>query len=85
MPEVTYYRYKMGKPIEFTEPKSELITSHSMRRAFCTRHLNSGYFNETDVLQMLGSKDITELQRYVKVESSSLDKKARASAAKVAV
>ena len=54
MPEITYHRFKMGKPFQFTEPKCQLISSHSMRRGFCTRHLNSGYFNETDVLQMLG-------------------------------
>jgi hypothetical protein len=79
MPRVTYYRYKMGKPYKFTEDKAELISSHSMRRGFCTRHLNSGHFNETDVLKMLGSKDMDELQRYILVESSSLAQKGRTS------
>jgi hypothetical protein len=64
---VTYYRYKMGKPHKFTEDKAELISSHSMRRGFCTRHLNSSHFNETDVLKMLGSKDMDELQRYLSI------------------
>jgi integrase len=79
MPRVTYYRYKMGKPHKFTDDKAELISSHSMRRGFCTRHLNSGHFNETDVLKMLGSKDMDELQRYILVESSSLAQKGRTS------
>jgi integrase len=73
---ITYYRYKLGKPIKFVEPKSHLISSHSMRRGFCTRHLNSGHFNETDVLRMLGSKDMDELQRYIKVEAGALHRKA---------
>lgn len=79
MPRLTYYRYKMGKPHKFIEEKADLISSHSMRRGFCTRHLNSGYFNETDVLKMLGSKDLGELQRYILVESSSLAQKGRTS------
>ena len=85
MPEVTYYRFKAGKPVEFTKPKYELITSHSMRRGFCSRHLNGGHFNESDVLEMLGSTDLKELQKYLAVQSSALDKKARASAAEAKV
>lgn len=80
MPQITYYRYKLGKPVEFNVPKYELISSHSMRRSFCTRHLNSGFFNETDVLQMLGSSDLKELQKYITIESTALNNKAKLSA-----
>lgn len=80
MPEITYTRMKLTNEIEFTEPKYALISSHSMRRGFCTRHLNSGYFSETDVLEMLGSSDMKELQKYIIVESDALSRKAKQSA-----
>jgi site-specific recombinase XerD len=80
MPEITYTRMKLNEKIQVTKPKHALISSHSMRRGFCTRNLNSGHFNETDILQMLGSSDLKELQKYITVESMALTRKATESA-----
>ena len=49
---------------------------HLPRRRPYARHINSREFNHTDVLEMIGSKDITELQKYIAIDSGALHQKA---------
>lgn len=71
---------KLGVVHAYFAPKPDEISSHSMRRSFCTRHINGSSFNQNDILAMLGSSDLTELQKYMKTETSSLAAKAQAAA-----
>jgi integrase len=80
----TYYRSKLGVEIEFKKYKHELLSSHCNRRSFCTRAVKAGY-GESEILEMLGSKSMTELRKYIKVEESNLkDKAKRLAASKLA-
>jgi hypothetical protein len=81
-PIITYYRYKLTERYRFDEPKSELLSSHSNRRGFITRNINSGDFDSTDVMKMIGSIDFKTMQKYIKTESDALDSKASASSLK---
>ena len=71
---------KLGNAYPYFSPKPDEISSHSMGRSFCTRHINGFHFNQNDILKMLGSKDLSELQKYMKTETSSLHRKALAAA-----
>ena len=69
---------KLGVAYSYYSPKHEELGSHSMRHIFCTRHINGSDFNQNDILKMLGSKDLKELQKYMKAETYSLHRKAEA-------
>lgn len=71
---------KLGVAYPYFSTKPDEISSHSMRRSFCTRHINGSHFNQNDILKMLGSKDLKELQKYMKTETQSLHRKAEAAA-----
>lgn len=62
-----------------TEKVDELGT-HSNRRSFVSRHINSDEFKHTDVLEMLGSSDMKELQKYINIDAGALNDKAAANA-----
>ena len=76
MPIVEIRPTKLGVAFPYYNPKNEELGSHSMRRSFCTRHINGTDFNQNDILKMLGSKDLKELQKYMQVETTSLVTKA---------
>ena len=61
-------------------PKNLELGTHSNRRSFVSRHINSDEFKHTDVLEMLGSTDMKELQKYIQVDSGALNAKAVANA-----
>ncbi|MBU6122614.1 site-specific integrase [Hymenobacter siberiensis] len=82
---IEYKRYKLKEGIDCESLKSDLITSHSARRGFISRNINSGHFNESDLLSMLGSKDYTQLKKYIKIESAALAAKAENSKRSVVV
>ena len=82
MPIVEIRPTKMGVAFPYYSPKNEELGSHSMRRSFCTRHINGSDFNQNDILKMLGSKDLKELQKYMKTETHSLHRKAEAALAR---
>ncbi|GAB3572949.1 phage integrase SAM-like domain-containing protein [Hymenobacter daeguensis] len=69
-----------GAVHETITPKNEELGTHSNRRSFVSRHINSSEFNHTDVLAMLGSSDMKELQKYIQVHDKALDDKAKANA-----
>lgn len=69
-----------GGAVIATSLKSDLIATHSNRRSFISRHINSREFNHTDILKMLGSSDLKELQRYIDVDDVALNDKAKANA-----
>ena len=65
---------------ETPTPKNEELGTHSNRRSFVSRHINSNEFNSDDVLAMLGSTDATELRKYTAIHDKALDEKARTNA-----
>lgn len=76
IPEVEVRPMKLGVAYPYMSEKHLELSSHSMRRSFCTRHINGSDFNQNDILKMLGSKDLKELQKYMLVEIESLVTKA---------
>lgn len=80
-PDITieYKRYKLTKAVTFEELKSDMIASHSARRGFVSRNINSGHFTESDLLEILGSKDYTQLKKYIKIKAKALSDKAERS------
>ncbi|WP_299988824.1 phage integrase SAM-like domain-containing protein [uncultured Pontibacter sp.] len=76
---VIYRRYKLREEFEFTALKSNLTTLHCGRRSFITNSFANGY-TESEILEMIGSKDAKILKIYLKIEASSLkDKMVRSS------
>jgi hypothetical protein len=56
------------------------LGTHSNRRSFVSRHINSSEFNHIDVMEMLGATDIKELQKYMDIDDGALNAKATANA-----
>ncbi|MBC6605616.1 hypothetical protein H8B13_02165 [Hymenobacter sp. BT188] len=82
---IEYKRYKLKQEVPCEALKSDLITSHSARRGFISRNINNGHFNESDLLSMLGSKDYSQLKKYIKIESTALAAKAASSKKKAVI
>jgi hypothetical protein len=76
MPIVEIRPTKQGVAYPYFTPKNLELGTHSMRRSFVTRHVNNSHFQLNDIKAMLGSKDIKELQKYMRTENSSLVTKA---------
>jgi|GEM_PF-6751428 len=71
--DVTITPTRKGKPCEsYKVKKWEVISSHCARRGFCTRHMQEGTFGVPDILLMLGSKSVTELKKYIKMDTENL-------------
>lgn len=73
---IKYSKHQFKKEIPFKDFKHDLLTSHSNRRSFCTRAVKAGFGYE-DVLQMIGSKSMVELRKYIKKEDDTLLAKAK--------
>ncbi|WP_426062013.1 phage integrase SAM-like domain-containing protein [Hymenobacter sp. B1770] len=69
-----------GVAVSTETPINLELSTHSNRRSFVSRHINSDEFKHTDVLEMLGSTDMKELQKYIQVDSGALNAKAVANA-----
>lgn len=71
---VTYRKYKLREEFEFTALKSDLTTLHCGRRSFISNSFANGY-TESEILEMIGSKDAKILKTYLKIEASALKDK----------
>lgn len=81
IPMVVVCREDANGDVKDTEaPKNEELGTHSNRRSFVSRHVNSFEFNSDDVLAMLGSTDATELRKYTSIHDDMLNEKAKANA-----
>ncbi|MBD2716186.1 hypothetical protein KBK19_14180 [Microvirga sp. STR05] len=69
-----------GKKYVEEVQKNLLLATHSNRRSFISRHINSTEFSHIDVMEMLGSTDLKELQKYIKIDNGALNDKAAANA-----
>ncbi|RNI32252.1 hypothetical protein EFA69_02685 [Rufibacter immobilis] len=69
--EVTILRYKRKKEFEFVRRRCDLVTLHCGRRSFISNCFAKG-FTETEILQMIGSKDLRTMKRYLKIETEKL-------------
>lgn len=79
MPQVTIKREDAdGEVHDTTVDMNKELTTHSNRRSFISRHINSKEFNQYDILSMIGSKDTKELEKYISIDNGSLHGKAKA-------
>jgi len=69
--EVTILRYKRKREFEFVRKRCDLVTLHCGRRSFISNCFAKG-FTETEILQMIGSKDLRTMKRYLKIETEKL-------------
>jgi integrase len=65
--------WKRGRPLQTSEPISEIITSHVARKTFITNSLILG-MSESEVKKISGHKDDRSFRRYVELGSSYLSK-----------
>jgi site-specific recombinase XerD len=66
---------KRGVPTFERKYKWEMITSHSLRRSFVSRMVRLNYKQE-EVAFMIGTKNISELRKYFKLEIEDLRRRA---------
>jgi integrase len=63
-------RYTGSKAERVTEPKHNLLSSHTGRRTFVTQSLERG-MNAQEIMSITGHKDVKTLMRYVKVTDTA--------------
>ncbi|QLH52845.1 MAG: hypothetical protein CH6_0227 [Candidatus Kapaibacterium sp.] len=63
---VTLTRYQGSKKIEISQPKYNLVSSHTARRTFVTLSLQKGMRPEV-VMQITGHKDLKSFSRYIEI------------------
>ncbi|GAB3194798.1 integrase [Pontibacter aydingkolensis] len=69
--DVTILRYKRKKEFESVRKRCDLVTLHCGRRSFISNCFARG-FTETEILEMIGSKDLRTMKRYLKIETEKL-------------
>ena len=64
----TYEKSKGGKKLTISQPKFEMVSSHTGRRTFATKYYNEGLSTIT-IMAMTGHKSEKSFMKYIKATS----------------